>query len=134
MAYLNEEDILECLFSHLKNEYDSEDCDGDAAEEFTRLEVTNSVCVERDGAFAEEVDISEEGTEPDRKNSDTTEDGESEWGDGISYVENITRTRDKNLVIYPELNKEDPEVDYILSILTEETLEIIQDQTNPYAT
>jgi hypothetical protein len=43
MAYLNEEDILECLFSLPENEDDSEeDCDKDAAEELTRLEVTNS--------------------------------------------------------------------------------------------
>jgi hypothetical protein len=131
MAYLNEEDILECLFSLPENEDDSEeDCYEDAAEELTRLEVTNSGCDESDGAFAEAMDISEEGTEPDRKNSDTTEDDESEWGDGVSYFENITRTSDQIPVIYLDLNKEDPEVDYFLSILTEEILEIIRDQTN----
>jgi hypothetical protein len=80
------------------------------------------------------VDISEKGTEPDRKSSDTTEDDESEWGDGVSYFENITRTRNQNPVIYPDLNKENPEMDYFLSILTEGILEIIRDQTNLYAT
>jgi hypothetical protein len=135
MAYLNEEDILEYLFSLPENDDDSEeDCDDDAAEELTRLEVTNSGGDERDGAFAEAVDISEEGTEPDRKSSDTSEDDESEWGNGVSYFENITRTRDQNPVIYPDLNKQDPEMDYFLSILTEEILEIIRDQTNLYAT
>jgi hypothetical protein len=85
MAYLNEEDILECLFSLPENEDDKEeDCDEDAAEELTHLEVTNSGCDERDGAFAEAVDISEVGTELDRKNSDTAVDDESEWGDGVS--------------------------------------------------
>jgi hypothetical protein len=80
------------------------------------------------------VDISVEKTDPDRKNSDTTGDDESEWGDGVSYFENISRIRDQNPVIYPGLNKEDPEVDYFLTILTEETIQIIRDQTNLYAT
>jgi hypothetical protein len=80
------------------------------------------------------VDISEAGTEPDRRSSDTTVDGESEWGDGVAYFENVTRTRDQYPVIYPDLNKEDPEFDYLLSIITEEILEIIRDQTNLYAT
>jgi hypothetical protein len=80
------------------------------------------------------LDISEEGTEPDRTNSNITEDNKSEWGDGISYFENITRTCGQNPVIYPDLNKEDPEMGYFLSIPTEEILEIIWDQTNLYAT
>jgi hypothetical protein len=93
---LNEEDILECLFSLRENEDDSEeDCDEDAAEGLTGLEVRNSGSDDRDGA----VDSSEEGTEPDRKSSDKSEDDESEWGDGISYFENISRTRDQNPVI-----------------------------------
>jgi hypothetical protein len=80
------------------------------------------------------VDISEEGTEPDRRSSDTTVDGESEWGDGVAYFENITGTRDQYPVVYPDLNKEDPEVDYLLSTITEEIMEINRDQTNLYAT
>jgi hypothetical protein len=84
MACLNEEQILECLYSLHENEDDSEeDCDEDAAEELARLEMSNSGCDERDGAFAVAVDISESGTEPDRQNSDTSED-ESEWGDSVS--------------------------------------------------
>jgi len=72
MACLNEEEILECLYSLPANEDDSEeDCDEDAAEELALLEVTNSGCDERDGAFAVVVDISEEATEPDRQSSDT---------------------------------------------------------------
>jgi hypothetical protein len=43
------------------------------------------------------VDISEEGTEPDRRSSDKTVDGESEWGDGVTYFETITRT---NILLY----------------------------------
>jgi hypothetical protein len=40
MACLNEEEILECLYSLPENEDDSEeDCDEDAAEKLTRLEV-----------------------------------------------------------------------------------------------
>jgi hypothetical protein len=80
------------------------------------------------------VDISEERTEPDRKNSDTSEDDESECDDGVSYFENITGARDQNPVIYPELHKEDSEVDYFLSILADEILEIIRDKTNLYVT
>jgi hypothetical protein len=106
MAYLNKEVILECLFSLPENEDDSEeDCDKNAAEELTHLEVANGGCDKRDGAFAEEVDISEEGTELDCKNSDITEGDESEWGNGVLYFENITRTHDQNPVIYPDLNK-----------------------------
>jgi hypothetical protein len=105
MACLNEENILECLFSLPENENDSEeDCDEDAAEELTRLEVTNSRCDERDGTFAEAVDILVEGTDPGRKNSDTTKNDESEWGDGVSYFENISRTRDQSTVIYPNIH------------------------------
>ena len=71
MACLNKEEILECLYSLPENEDDSEeDCDKDAAEELALLEVTNSGCDERDGAFAIELDISEEGTEPDHQQQD----------------------------------------------------------------
>ena len=74
MACLNEEEIPECLYSLPENEDDSEeDCDEDAAEELALLEVTNGGCDERNGAFAVAVDISEEGTEPDRQSSDTSE-------------------------------------------------------------
>jgi len=134
MAYWNEEEILECLYPLPENEDDSEeDCDEDAAEELALLEVTNRGCDEMDGAFAVPVDISEEGTESDRQSSDTSED-ESEWGDSVSHFENITRALDQNPVICPDLTQEDSEVDYLLSILTEEILEIIRDQTNLYAT
>jgi len=134
MACVNEKEILEYLYSLPENEDDSEeDCDEDAVEELTRLEVTNSGYDERDGAFAVAVDISEEGTEPDRQSSNTSED-ESEWGDSVSYFENITRALDQNPVICPDLTQEDSEVDYLLSILTEEILEIIRDYTNLYAT
>ena len=130
MACLNEEEILECLYSVPENEDDLEDYDEDAAEELTRLEVTNSGCDEGDGAFAVSVDISEEGTELDRQSSDTSEDK----SDSVSYLERITRALDQNPVICPDLTQEDSEVDYLLSILTEEILEIIRDQTNLYAT
>ena len=50
------------------------------------------------------------------------------------YFENITRAFDQNPVICPDLTQEDSQVDYLLSILTEEILEIFQDQTNLYAT
>jgi len=79
------------------------------------------------------VDVSEEGTEPDRQSSDTSED-ESERGDSVSYFENITRALDQSPFICPDLTQEDSEVDYLLSILSEEILEIIPDQTNLYAT
>ena len=79
----------------------------------------NSGCDVRGGAFAEAVDFSEERTEPDCKRRDTSEDDECEWGDGVSYFENITRARDQNQVIYPDLNKEDLEEDYFLFILAE---------------
>ena len=79
------------------------------------------------------MDISEEGTEPDHQSSDTSED-KSEWGDSVSYFKNITRTLDQNPVVCPDLIQEDSEVDYLLSILTEDVLEIIQDQTNLYVT
>ena len=92
-----------------------------------------SRCDERDGAFAVAVDISEEGTEPDCQSSNTSED-KSEWGNSISYFENITRAIDQNPVICPDLTQEDSEVDYLLSILAEEILEIIRDQTSLYAT
>jgi hypothetical protein len=98
--------------------------------------ITKSGCDERKLTFAEGVDISEEGTEPDRENSHRTEYDESEWSDGVSYFENIIRARDQNLVIHvcPKLHKEDSEADYFLSILAEEMLEIIRDLTNLYAT
>ena len=125
MACLNEEEILECLYSLPENEDDSEEeCDEDTVEELTRLEVTNSGCDESDGSFAVAVDISQEGTEPNHQSSDTSED-ESEWGDSVSYFERITRALDQNPVICPDLTQEDSEVDYLLSILTEEVLEII---------
>jgi hypothetical protein len=131
MVCLNKEEILECLYSVPENEDDSEeDCDEDAAEELTHLEVTNSGCDEGDGAFAVVVDISEEGTELDHQSCDTSEDG----SDGISYLEKITRALDQNPVICPDLTQEDSEVDYLLSILTGEILEIFRDQTNLYVT
>jgi len=99
MACLNEEEILECLYSVPENEDDLEDYDEDAAEELTRLEVTNSGCDEGDGAFAVSVDISEEGTELDRQSSDTSEDK----SDSVSYLERITRALDQNPVICPDL-------------------------------
>ena len=134
MASLNEEEILECLYSLPEYEDDSdEECDEDAAEELIRLEVTNSGCNERDGSFAVTVDISQEGTEPDHQSSDISED-ESEWGDSVSYLERITGALDQSPIIYPDLTQEDSEVDYRLSILIEEMLEIIRDQTNLYAT
>jgi len=134
ITYWNEEGILECLYSFPENEDElEEDCDEDAAEQLALLEVTNSGCDERDGAFAVAVDVSEEGTEPDRQSSDTSED-ESEWGDSISYFDNITRALDQSPVICPDLTQEDSGVDYLLSILTEEILEIIRYQTNLYAT
>jgi len=75
MACLNEEEILECLYSLPENEDDSEEeCDGDAAEDLTRLEVTNSGCDESDGSFTVAVDISQEGTERDHQSSNTSED------------------------------------------------------------
>jgi len=134
MACLNEEEILEYLYSLPENEDDSEEeCDEDAAEELTRLEVTNSGCDESDGSFAAAVDISQEGTEPDHQSNDNSED-ESEWGDSVSYFERITRALDQNPVICPDLTQEDSEVDCLLSFLTGEILEIIRDQTNLYAT
>ena len=129
MACFNEEEILECLYSLPENEDDSEEeCD-----ELTRLEVTNSGCDESDRSFAVAVNISEEGTEPDHQSSNTPED-ESEWGDSVSYFERITRALDQNPVICPDLTQEDSEVDYLLSILTGEILEIFRDQTNLYVT
>ena len=134
MACLNEEEILECLYSLPENGDDSEEeCDEDAAEEFTRLEVTNSGCDESNGSFAVAVDISQEGTEPDHQRSDTSED-ESEWGDSVLHFERITRALDQNPVICPDFTQEDSEVDYFLSFLTEEILKIIKDRTNLYAT
>jgi hypothetical protein len=122
---MNEEDILEYLYSLPENEGDSEeDCDEDAAEVLNCLDISNSGCDERDGAFAVAVDISEAGTEPHRQSSDTSED-KSGWGDGVSYFQNITRALDQNPVICPDLIHEDSEVDYLLSILTEEILEIM---------
>ena len=107
MACLNEEEILECLYPLPENEDDSkEDCDEDAAEELAPFEVTNSGCDETDGAFAVPVDISEEGTEPDRQSGDTSED-ESEWGDSVSHFENITRALDQNPVIFRDLTQDD---------------------------
>ena len=106
MTCLNEEEILECLYSLPENEDDSEeDCDEDAAEELALLEVTNSGSDERDGAFAVAVGISEEGTALGHQRSDTSED-ESEWGDSVSYFENISRTLDQNPVICPDLTEE----------------------------
>jgi len=93
MTCLDEEEILEYLYSLPENEDDSEEeCDEDTAEELTRLEVTNSGCNERDGSFAVAVDISQEGTEPDHQGSDTSED-ENEWSDSVSYFEGITRAK-----------------------------------------
>ena len=125
MACLKEEEILECLYSLPENEDDSEEeCDDDAAEELTCLEITNSGCDESDGSFSVAVDISQEGTELDHQSNDTSED-ESEWGDSIPYFERITRALDQNPVICLDLTQEDSEVDYLLYILTEEVLEII---------
>jgi len=107
MARLKEEEILECLYSLPENEDDSEEeRDEDAAEELTRLEVTNSPCDESDGSFAVAVDISQEGTEPDHQSSDTSQD-EGEWGDIVSYFERITGAIDQNPVTYPDLAQED---------------------------
>ena len=122
MACLNEKEILEYLYPLSENDDDSEeDRDEDATEELTRLQVTNSGYDERDGAFVVAVDISEEGTEPGHQRSNTSED-EGEWGDRVSYFENITRFLDQNPVIRPVLNQEVSEVDHLLSILTEEIL------------
>ena len=122
LTYWNEEEFLEFPYALPENEdYSEEDYNEDAAEQLALLEVTNSECDERDGAFAVAVDVSEEGTEPDRQSSDTSED-ESERGDSFSYFENITRALDQNPVICPDLTQENSEVDYLLSILTEEIL------------
>jgi hypothetical protein len=134
MACLNKAEILESLYSFPENEdYSEEDCDEDAAEELTCLEVTNSGYDESDRSFAVAVDISAEGTEPDHQSSNTSQD-ESEWGNSVSYFERITRALDQNPVICPDLTQEESEVDHLLSILTEEILEIIRDQTNLYTT
>jgi len=120
MAYWNEEDIFESLYSLPENDDDSvEEFDEDAAEDLPLIEVTISRCDERDGAFAVAVDVSEEGTEPDRQSSDTSED-ESEWGESVSYFDRITRVLDQSPVIFPDLTQKDSEVHYLLSILTEE--------------
>jgi len=59
MTCLDDEEILEYLYSLPKNEDDSEEeCDEDTGEELTRLEVTNSGCNESDGSFSVAVDIS----------------------------------------------------------------------------
>ena len=133
MACLNEEEIFECLYSLPENDDDLEDdCDG-AAEELIHLALTNSGCDRRDGSFAEAVDISDERTEPDCHSSNTSKD-ESEWCNSVSYFKNITRTLHQNAVICPDLTKEDSDMDCVLSILAEELLENIRDQTNLYAT
>ena len=99
MACLKEEEILEYLYSLPENDDDSEEeCDEDAAEELTHLEITNSGCDESDGSFSVAVDISQEGTELDRQSNDTSED-ESEWGDSVSYFERITRALDQLYVL-----------------------------------
>jgi len=70
MACLKEEEILECLYSLPENEdYSEEECDKDAAEELTCLEITNSGCDESDGSFSVAVDISQEGTELDHQST-----------------------------------------------------------------
>jgi hypothetical protein len=53
MACFNQEEIPECPYSNAENENNSEDCDEDAAEKLTCLELTNNGCDERDGEFAE---------------------------------------------------------------------------------
>jgi len=134
MTYWNEKEFLEIPYALPENEdYSEEDYNDDAAEVLALLEVTNSECDDRDGAFAVAVDVSEERTEPDRQSSDTSED-ESEWGDSVLYFENITRVLDQYPFLCPDLTQEDSEAEYLLSILTEEILEIIRDQTNLYAT
>ena len=51
----------------------------------------------------------------------------------VSCFENITRALDQNPGVCPDLTQENTKVNYFLSIFTEKTLEIIQDQTNLYA-
>ena len=106
MTYWNEEEFLEFPYALPENEdYSEEDYNEDAAEQLALLEVTNSECDEMEGAFAVAVDVSEEGTEPDRQSSDTSED-ESERGDSVSYFENITRALTKiQLYVLTSLKK-----------------------------
>jgi hypothetical protein len=72
------------------------------------------------------VDVSEEGTEPDREIWDTSVEKEILFGDSLPYFENITSARDQNQFLYPDFNKQGSVVDYFISILTEEILEIIR--------
>jgi len=78
------------------------------------------------------MDISQEGTELDRQSSHTSEYDESEWWDRVSYFKNKTRVLDENPVTCPDLTRQGSEVDYFLSILTEEIPEIIWDQTKKH--
>ena len=59
------------------------------------------------------MDISEEGTEPDQKISDTSVEKETVLGDSVSYFENINPAGGQNQVIYTDLNKEGSEVNYL---------------------
>lgn len=53
MACFNQEKVPECLYTNAESDDNSDDCDEDAAEKLSCLELTNTGCDERDVAFAE---------------------------------------------------------------------------------
>nr|XP_023397070.1 piggyBac transposable element-derived protein 4-like isoform X1 [Loxodonta africana]XP_023397071.1 piggyBac transposable element-derived protein 4-like isoform X1 [Loxodonta africana]XP_023397072.1 piggyBac transposable element-derived protein 4-like isoform X1 [Loxodonta africana]XP_023397073.1 piggyBac transposable element-derived protein 4-like isoform X1 [Loxodonta africana]XP_023397074.1 piggyBac transposable element-derived protein 4-like isoform X1 [Loxodonta africana]XP_023397075.1 len=153
------EEILEYFFSLPDNEEDSEeesdedaseeesdedaseeDSDEDALEDLTSLEQSaahsegrgnnTDMVVENE----EEANVAEERDEADDDARDEREGSEGEWCEDVSYFENLTASLQQHAQVYPDLAHTDTEVDYFLSVFTEEMLETIKDQTNLYAT
>ncbi|XP_023597182.1 piggyBac transposable element-derived protein 4 [Trichechus manatus latirostris] len=144
------EEILEYFFSLPDNEDASEeesdedaseeDSDEDALEDLTSLEQSAAHSEGRDNNTdmvvenEEEVDVAEEGDEADDDAHDEREGSEGEWCEDVSYFENLTASLQQHAQVYPDLAHTDTEVDYFLSVFTEEMLETIKNQTNLYAT
>ncbi|XP_006872930.1 PREDICTED: piggyBac transposable element-derived protein 4-like [Chrysochloris asiatica] len=142
MAYFKkDEEILDHLFSLPDNEEDSEEeCDEDASQELTRLVVPTAhsegrnrntdMVVENEEA----ADVAEERVEAEGGAHDEREGNEGEWCEDVSYFDSLTTSLQHHAKVYPDLTNTDTEVDYFLSLFTEEILETIKDQTNLYAT
>ncbi|XP_049760722.1 general transcription factor II-I isoform X7 [Elephas maximus indicus] len=138
MATYMAEEALDRLFSLPENEDNSEEeCDKDALEELSHLGESEALC---DGnsddsemvSEGEAVTVAEEKGQPDDEGRDEGEEDEGEWPKDVSHFIQITSSLQQDARVYPDLTHEDTEVDYFLSVFTEEMLEMIKNQTNLY--
>lgn len=134
MSFLKDEELLEYYFSLPDEENNSEaDCDEDAAEELSQLHETSCSNHNSDNPYEEHETM--EYTEHENGSYTYNQDTDNhDWGSNVLYFEKIKRNPSLNAKVTDDLVPGDSELDYFLTILSEETLKLIRDNTNLYAT